>query len=499
MFSRTFLRTLLSIFLVAIFTPLLIAQHEDVEQISSTITQQDVEFDIYFLASDEFLGRDTGTQELKIASRYIATRFQTYGINKPEEYDSYFQDVPLQRISAPEKIHFTAGDSSYHKDTDLITLGGVRDSLHAPIIVLEHATEEELAETDVEGAIVIAEAGLPGQTSPQQFFQSTPDKMEWVQQAGGIALIELYTTRMFPWQVLVNFLGGEQIISYDPEQAEIPVLWMNAADGSRIEFLTEMSSSESMLQISGNEPDRFTSRNVIGVLEGTDPYLKDEYILLGAHYDHLGVVPGQTEGNYIYNGARDNAVGTSGVLAAAKYFSENPPKRSIIFATWTAEEVGLLGSAYYAENPAVPLENTIYNLNIDGAGYNDTTKVTVIGLGRTEADDEMIAAADAFGLEAIPDPVPEQNLFDRSDNVNFAQKGIPAPTYSMGITAFDEEIEKYYHQVTDEPDTINYDYVTNYIRSFVLATLKISEREEAPFWISGDVYEEAGKQQYGRD
>jgi len=144
----------------------------------------------------------------------------------------------------------------------------------------------------------------------------------------------------------------------------------------------------------------------------------------------------------------------------------------------------------------IPLNQIIYKLNIDGAGYNDTTKVTVIGLGRTDADDDLIAAAEAFGLTAIPDPVPEQNLFNRSDNVHFARHGIPAPTYSLGVTAFDDEINYYYHQPTDEPHSLDYGYITQYIRSFVLASLKIANAETAPFWLPGDVYEPAGKELY---
>jgi Zn-dependent M28 family amino/carboxypeptidase len=215
---------------------------------------------------------------------------------------------------------------------------------------------------------------------------------------------------------------------------------------------------------------------------------------VGVASDH----PDPISSEYIYNGARDNAVGTTGVIEAAKYFSQNPPRRSVLLAAWTAEERGLLGSGYFAENPMVPLNQIIYNLNIDGAGYNDTTKVTVIGLGRTEADDDMASAAAAFGLEAIPDPVPEQNLFNRSDNVHFARAGIPAPTYSMGLTAFDDEINYYYHQTTDEPHTLNYEYVTAYIRSFVLAAQNIADRDEAPFWLPGDEYKEAGKELYNR-
>lgn len=500
MLFKNISRFLLSASILLILSaPVLQAQQDDTDRINNVISQQDIEFDIYFLASDEFLGRDTGTQELKIASRYIATHFQTKGVQKPEGYDSYYQDVPLRRITPPEQINLTIGQSSYHKDTDLIALNTVRDSLNAPVVLLDYATQEELQEHDVEGAIVFSGVGLPGQTSPQQFFTSSSQKMEWVRDAGGIALVELYSNKQFPWQMLVNFLSGEQIVLDKDEEEEIPVLWMNATDESVRKKMAEVSGLQAVLNITGAQPERFVSRNVIGIIEGSDPELKNEYVLLGAHYDHTGVVPDQTEGNFIYNGARDNAVGMAGILAAATYLSENRPDRSVIFATWTAEEVGLLGSGYYADNPAVPLEETIYQLNIDGAGYNDTTKVTVIGLGRTEADDELKNAASTFGLEAIADPAPEQNLFDRSDNVHFARNGIPAPTYSMGLTAFDEEIQKYYHQVTDEPDTINYEYVTRYIRSFVKAAQDIANRDEAPFWLPGDVYEEAGKELYGRD
>lgn len=498
MILKKYFISCLTILCLVISNSLLSAQQAEPELIKESVLQSEIEFNIYFLASDELLGRDTGTQELKIASRYIATWFQTNGIEKPEGRDSYFQDVPLQLLQAPERINFVVGDSSYHKDTDLVALNATRDSLRAPIIVMDYATEEEISETDIEGAIIVASAGLPGQTSPQQFFMSSGDKLERVKEAGGLALIELYSSPQFPWQILVNFLGGDQMVLDDEETGDpIAHLWMNATRAGVEEYLQESDGSETLLEITGGEPEKFTSRNVIGIIEGTDPDLKDEYLLLSAHYDHLGVIPGQTEGNYIYNGARDNAVGTAGVLSAGKFLSENRPRRSVILAAWTAEEKGLHGSAYYADNPFVPLEQTIYNLNIDGAGYNDTTKVTVIGLGRTEADDELITAADAFGLEAIPDPVPEQNLFDRSDNVNFARNGIPAPTYSMGITAFDDEINRYYHQVTDEPHTLDYKYITSYIRSYVLAAQKIANLDEAPFWLPGDVYEEAGLELYG--
>jgi hypothetical protein len=483
---------------------ILVAQSSPADRIKEIVPQSQVEFDIYFLAADEFLGRDTGTNELDIAARYISTWFQTNGVITAPGYDSYFQNVPFQRFYPPVEASFAAGDSVFALNRDFVAMNSERGEFDAEVIYLEHASREELEEADVEGKIVVAAAGLPGQTSPQQLFSTSQQKIEWASEAGAAGLVELFTNPQFPWQFLVNFLGGERIAVMNEETEErgsIPHLWINSARHNLKPHFASVSGETVSLTLKGPQPEKFYSRNVIGVIEGTDNALKDEYILLSAHYDHIGVVDNHPEpitSEYIYNGARDNAVGTAGVLAAARYFSKHPPKRSVIFAAWTAEERGLLGSAYFANNPMIPLEQIVYNLNIDGAGYNDTTKVTVIGLGRTEADDEMIAAAAAFNLKAIPDPVPEQNLFDRSDNVNFARHGIPAPTYSMGLTAFDEEINYYYHQVTDEPHTLNYDYITAYIRSFVLAAQKIADRDEAPFWLPGDVYEEAGIELYGK-
>jgi Zn-dependent M28 family amino/carboxypeptidase len=198
----------------------------------------------------------------------------------------------------------------------------------------------------------------------------------------------------------------------------------------------------------------------------------------------------------IYNGARDNAVGIAAILNAARYFAQHPPKRSVLFIAYGGEEGGMLGSKHFAQNPPLPLKQLVYNLNIDNAGYNDTTVVTVVGLGRTSADEHLKKAAAAFGLSAIADPAPEQNLFDRSDNVSLAVKGVPAPTFSLGFRKFDEEISKYYHQVTDETATLSMPYVLKYIKSFVLAAKYIADDKEQPKWIKGDKYEAAGSAQY---
>jgi hypothetical protein len=494
----------LTLIIFSLITSSLFAQTADSDHIEKAVSQTEIEFHINFLAADEFLGRDTGTHELDIASRYIATWLQTNGIKMAAGYNSYFQEVPFHRLKGPESGSFIVGDTTYTLNRNFIAMNSERGSITAPIILMEYGTEEEFGEHDVAGKIVIASTGFAGQTSPQQFFNSAAQKREWAKEAGAVAFVELFSSPQIPWSFLANFLGGDRVA---PDEGDHDIsdsiihLWLNTTQADIRGYLESMDSETATLEVKGEAPEKFTSRNVIGVIEGTDSKLKNEYILLSAHYDHIGVLDNHPEpitSEYIFNGARDNAVGTAGVLAAGKYLAENPPKRSVILAAWTAEEIGLLGSRYFSDNPMIPLEQIVFNLNIDGAGYNDTTKVTVIGLGRTEADPEMKKAASSFGLEAIPDPVPEQNLFDRSDNVNFARNGIPAPTYSMGLTAFDDEINKYYHQTADHPNTVDYNYVTRYIRSFVLAAQIIANRDEAPFWLPGDIYEEAGIELYNR-
>lgn len=490
---------LLSFLLFLLFGSDAYAQVDIPDEISSFTTMSDVKMQIYFLAADEFRGRDTGTTEIDIAGRYIATWFMANGVKPFAGLEEYYQPVPFKRIFPPQEGEITIGDSLFVYNEQFLVLNDTSvKELTAPVVILEYGSEQELAEMDLEGNIVVVQPGVPGQTSPQQWFMNVPNKNERLQEKGAVAVIELFDHQTFPWAVLVNALSQENLmVDRSDENEDIPHIWLNSTEENLRQAFLEMSDPESSISIVREPAETVTSNNVIGYIEGSDPELKDEYLLLGAHYDHTGVVPGQTEGDYVYNGARDNAVGTAAIMLAARYFAENPPRRSVIFATWTAEEMGLLGSGWFAENPPLPLEQIVYHLNIDGAGYNDTTKVTVIGLERTEAEEDLRNAAATFGLEAIPDQMPEQNLFDRSDNVHFARNGIPSPTYSLGITAFDEEINRYYHTVEDEPQTIDYDYVTKYIRSFILASRLIADAEEAPFWREGDAYEEAGLQLYG--
>jgi Zn-dependent M28 family amino/carboxypeptidase len=156
----------------------------------------------------------------------------------------------------------------------------------------------------------------------------------------------------------------------------------------------------------------------------------------------------------------------------------------------------LLGSGYYVDHPLVPLNKTVFNFNCDGAGYNDTTMVTIIGLERTSLRDDLTRACKAFGLRAEPDPVPEQNLYERSDNFNFAAKGIPAIDFAPGTKSFDAELMKYYHQPADEVATLDFNYLIKYFRAYAYANYLIANRPQAPTWTAGDKFEALGKKLY---
>jgi Zn-dependent M28 family amino/carboxypeptidase len=170
------------------------------------------------------------------------------------------------------------------------------------------------------------------------------------------------------------------------------------------------------------------SRNVLGKLEGSDPKLRDEYVIYTAHWDHLGI-GAPVKGDKIYNGALDNASGVSQLLELARGFTqvEPKPKRSILFLMVTAEEQGLLGSQYYSVTPVYPLAKTVANINVDGINQWGRTKdITVIGMGASDLDDYLRDAAKEQGRELRPDPESEKGFYYRSDHFNFAKQGIPA-------------------------------------------------------------------------
>lgn len=470
------------------------AQHK---KINRAFDEKQAISHLTYLASDELMGRDPMRPEMELAYTYIAKELEAAGAKTLPGADGYYQNIPFKLSSPSNKGSFNVGDITYQLGEDLLVLDGESYIGKHEVVDVGYGLEQDYAGKDLKGKIAIAMVGAPDKMSPSALFSTGKEKAEIAKAHGAVALIERFNIPSVPWNLMSNFLNRSQLGFDTGEKAgQLPYIWVKDLENELPKQFAE-KSVEGRLIVEGKKHTAITGKNVIAWIEGTDKNLKDEFVMLSAHYDHMGVGAPDAQGDSIYNGARDNAVGTVAVMNAAKFFAENPPKRSILLALWTAEEKGLLGSRYFAENPVVPLNKIVYNLNIDGAGYNDTSVITVIGLGRTSADDLIIDAVDAFGLKAISDPSPEQGLYDRSDNVNFAKKGIPAPTFSLGFTSFDDEINKYYHKAADEVDTMDLDYVTLYWKSYILAAQNIANTKNQPIWVAGDKYEEAGKKLYG--
>ncbi|GGZ32823.1 peptidase M28 [Echinicola pacifica] len=474
----------------------LFAQKAEIDQ---SIQKEEATSHFRFLASDELMGRDAARSEIDIAARYIAEQFRQYGAQTVSGADEYYQHVPLRLSAPPKSGSMVIGDTEpLTHGQDMLVLDGASLQGEFELVVAGYGTEEDFDQVDVKGKIVVVRVGGAEKMNPSALFAAGRDKLALAAEHGALGLVEMYNLPNPPWPLLIGYLNKTQMTLGQNEETSpgLPYIWVKDLNNELIKT-ADQAGTKVQIEVLGKVNKQIDGKNVIALIEGTDPELKDEYLMLSAHYDHIGVGKPNAEGDSIYNGARDNAVGTVALINAAKYFAENPPKRSILLCAWTAEEKGLLGSAYYSENPLIPLNKVIYNLNIDNGGYNDISRITVIGLGRTSADHLIEEAVTAYGLETHGDPSPEQGLYDRSDNVNFAKKGIPAPTFSLGFTGFDEELMKYYHQVPDQVDNFDLDYAMKYWKAYLLTAENIANDPSKPKWTPGDKYEEVGNELYG--
>jgi hypothetical protein len=391
----------------------------------------------------------------------------------------------------------TIDNHGYTIGSDILQLNGADMQLNAPVVYASFGNKDDLDKVDVKGKIVVTNMGASDSSGFREAYQLIKTKQKLIAERGGLALIERFKPGGMPWTRLQQYFITERAQSEDAGSLQTFIINDTTAT---LPASLQNKTATATINITGTKLIKIPARNVICWVQGTDDKLKNQFVVLSAHYDHLGVSkePKMEEGKLdsIYNGARDNAIGTTAVIDAARYFAQHPAKRSILFIAYTGEEIGELGSKYFAAHPVIPLRQLIFNLNIDNGGYNDTTAVTVIGLGRTSADEDIKKAAADFGLKTLPDPAPEQNFFDRSDNVNLAEKGIPAPTFGMGVDKLDEEIMKHYHQLSDEISSIDLNYVIKYIRSFILAAKYIADDDKQPAWTKDDKYEAAWKQLY---
>nr|WP_229376487.1 M28 family peptidase [Fibrella aquatilis] len=467
------------------------------------LTKAELESHLRFIASDELQGRRTGSTGNMVAARYLAEQFRMIGLKPAADGNSYYQRVELQLSKPVTTGTIRVGNDTLTVGKQFVVMAGPATSQTAESVYVGYGlTADDYAGKDVKSKWVVTQVGSAEAKTPRELIGAMTTKRALASERGALGIIELFAVQTAPWGMVNRFFNSEQLALTPAGEMGKPQLLHVWVDNGKGQGASLKDSKAVTIQMSGRSVNPIQAVNVAGVVEGTDPVLKNEYVLLTAHFDHIGVgkqggAP-YTAADSIFNGARDNGMGTVGLLAAAKALAQQPAKRSVIVVALTGEEVGLLGSRYYAEHPLVPLKHTIFDFNIDGAGYNDTSIISVIGLERTGAKAEIEQAARDFGLGVFAEPAPEQGLFDRSDNVSLAAKGVPAPTLSEGFKTFDEELMKNYHSVTDNPDTIDYDYLLRFCQAYARAARLIANRATRPFWTAGDKYEAAGKALYGQ-
>jgi hypothetical protein len=473
------------------------AQEAPAEEIKKTITIAETQAQVEFLASDEFKGRDTGSPELNIAANYIVSIYQRNNV-KPVKGNSYFQQVPFLKSQPPTETSFKVGDKTFTLKQDLLRLNGGNGEAKGDVVFAGYGSKEDFAKINAKGKIVITFFGSENENNfAKALLTDSPGKNKLAKAAGASALIEISTLPGIPFPALAGYIHKERMmLKYENEQ--IIHMLMRSPEEDFLKQLKERTKMEGTLTVKGVVLKEIESRNVIGIIEGTDPQLKKEILVLTAHYDHVGIGKKTAEQDSIFNGARDNALGTVALLSAVKYLSQNPLKRSVLFIAFTAEEKGLLGSLWYADHPLVPLKNSVFNLNADGGGYNDKTMIVVNGFEYTNSKRDVENACKPFDLIASPDPVPQQNLYSASDNFPFAVKGVPAINFAPGFKGFDEEILKYYHKQDDETDSLDYEYLIKYFRSYVNLAQLLGNSTQTPGWLPGTKFEKTGMELYGK-
>lgn len=463
-----------------------------------------LEAQLKYLASDALGGRRTASAGEQLAAAYITEAFERYGVQPAPGQKDYLQPVPFELVTPPTTGSLSLGERQFLLNDNLIILKGQAASLKAPAVFAQHGWVDEAkgiddyAQLDVKGKIVFVLPGSADDQGPMDAVDAMPRKQELAKARGALALIELYRISL-PWNFFKSYFASERMQLAAPPPAagaaagsELLYGWIKEGKPNPVKDLEAGMAMQAEISTDGTHSQPLSANNIVGVVKGADPQLSSEYLLLSAHYDHVGI--GKQGGapyspkDSIFNGARDNGMGVVALMAAAKYLSENKPKRSVLLLACTAEEMGMLGSAYYAEHPLVPLDKTVFNFNNDGAGYNSTKHVSVIGLGRTNMDSILVLGAKLAGLLVSGDPAPEQGLYERSDNISFAAKGIPAIDYCPGITAMDEAIFQYYHQASDNPDSIDYDYLLRFCQAYAF-TARLMADSPKPLWTPGDKFE----------
>jgi len=514
---------------------------------------------IKVLSSDAFEGRAPGTQGEDRTIEYLVSQFKAMGLKPGNPDGTYIQSVPLVGFTAQPTISFVARGQKldFHFPNDSVIwsrhfVPEVRVE-SSPIVFVGYGVVapeygwDDFKDVDVRGKtllMLINDPPVPDPNDPTKldpkmfkgyamtYYGRWTYKFEIAAAKGARAAIIVHQTGPagYPWGVIMISSGRENfgLQTNDSTTGRAAVEgWITvdnarklcAAAGQDFDALKRSAVRRDFRPVPLDCNASFTvkntlrnvaSRNVIAKVTGSDPNLKDQYIIYTAHWDHLGRDP-RLQGDPVYHGAVDNASGTAALLELASAFKKVNPKRTILFLAVTAEEKGLLGSKHYAAHPLYPLARTLANINIDTVNpWGRTRDIGVVGMGESTLEELLASAAAAQGRVTAPEAEPDKGYYFRSDHFEFAKVGVPALYLDKGIDFVgkprgfgklkrQEYVDHDYHKVTD---TIKSDWdlsgAAEDVQLLFQVGYAVAQGDAWPNWKEGSEFKAARDQMLGK-
>jgi hypothetical protein len=483
------MRRLILLGIVLTGRPLTAQTSQPLFQAAGSITAVDVARRIGVIADDSMMGRDTPSRGLDLTAEYVAGQFRRVGLK------TSLQRYPISRRRLqPEhsRVIFSAGG---RQDSASLTTaaryeGGVvpeKPVKAAAVLVGGAQTAETAGRLNVrDKAVLFVAPGNAERNALQQvlrvLFLAEPAALVILSDADS-ATFGASLRQRYPERTVIGLpTHRPATVQVHPSAVKNALaaagVDLAAVRGAPTAVARELPALKIGLELKDTITSSLTAPNAIGILEGTDPKLKHEYLVYSAHMDHIGITPGQADS--INNGADDDASGTVGVIELAEAFSRPgaQPKRSIIFLTVSGEEKGLWGSDYFANNPPVPIKQIVADINIDMIGRNWTD--TIVAIGKEHSDlgatlNRVNAAHRELRMTAIDDRWPEERFYFRSDHYNFARKGVP-------ILFFFNGVHEDYHQVSDSPDKIDSEKEARILKLLFYLGQEIANAPKRPQW-----------------
>ncbi len=482
---------------VLLSAPYAVAAQNGVTNAVSSITAEDFVRRVGVIAHDSMLGRDTPSAGLSMTAQYIANEFRRMGLSPGAPNGSFIQEYPLIR----ERVDIVASSVAieggrtlrFGQDVSLLS-GGPTDrrgvSGATVVVTGRPGNPQAVADLDVSGAVVLIVASGSNQWSRRDLFP--------LLRQGPAAVITVNDGSDADWRSVVDGMNRVSLrTAWRERSANAPSLAVRARAVERalasqgFDLRSALQSDRSPLssqrladltltiKVEYETVEETTAPNVVAVLEGSDPTLRDEYIAFSGHMDHVGV-RNPVNGDSIFNGADDDASGTIAVLEAAEAFATlNPrPRRSLMFVLVSGEEKGLWGSEYFAEHPPVSIDQIVANLNADMVGRNWKDTIAVIGKEHSDLGETLNRVNERhpeLGMTAIDDMWPGQRFYFRSDHYNFARKGVP-------ILFFFNGTHEDYHRPSDHVEKIDGEKAARIVKLLFYLGLDIANADQRPRW-----------------